>query len=37
MYQVQIFFHKIINSIYKLFEKEEPKDEHEVHLGIGGK
>jgi len=28
--------YKIIDRICKLFEKEKPKDEHEVHWGIGG-
>ncbi len=37
MYQVEIFAYKIIDRICKLFEKEKPKDEHEVHWGIGGK
>jgi hypothetical protein len=37
MYQLEIFIYKIIASVYKLFEKEKPKDEHEVHWGIGGR
>ena len=37
MYQIEIFTYKIIDRICKMFKKEKPKDEHEVHWGIGGK
>lgn len=37
MYQVEIITYKIMSKIWKLFEKEKPKDEHEIHWGIGGK